>query len=116
VVTLCFVEDPGAVLCEAFRVLREGGQVILGMVLEESPWGRAYRRLGEEGHPFYSMATFYTHGEILWHLEEAGFSSTETFSTLFQPPGRPAYDSETPRQGYDPAAGFTVLRALKAGA
>ena len=113
VVTLCFVEDPVRVLREAFRILRSGGQVVLGMVLAESPWGKVYRALGANGHPFYSLARFYRRDEIEQWLEETGFSSVEIFSTLFQPHGKSAYDPEPPRRGYDPAAGFTVFRALK---
>ena len=114
-VTLCFVEDPVSVLQEAARVLQQGGQVILGMVLEESPWGKIYRALGEKGHPFYSLARFYTRDEILRWLEETGFSSVEIVSALFQPHGKPSYHPEEPKRGYDPAAGFTVFRALKPG-
>ncbi len=115
IVTLCFVKNPPAVVRESFRVLRPGGQVILGMVLKESPWGRTYHALGTNGHPFYSLARFYTFQEILRWLRETGFSSIEIISTLFQHPDRSAYDSEAPRQGYDPSAGFTVFRALKPG-
>jgi SAM-dependent methyltransferase len=114
-VTLCFVENPLAVVRESFRILSPGGQVILGMVLDESPWGKAYRALGTDGHPFYSLARFYRAGEILDWLKEAGFFSVRIISTLFQPPGRATYDPEFPRPGYDPAAGFTVFRALKPG-
>ncbi len=113
VVTLCFVRNPKAVLKEAFRVLRTGGSVILGLVLLESPWGKAYRKLGEEGHPFYSLATFYTRGMIDATLKELGFSSIETFSTLFQSPGKALYEPELPVEGDDPKAGFTVIRAVK---
>lgn len=113
VVTLCFVENPLTVLQESFRVLRPGGQVVLGMVLEESPWGKVYRGLGVNGHPFYSLARFYSRDVIIQWLKETGFSSVGIVSTLFQPHGKSTYDPELPRLGYDPGAGFTVFRALK---
>ncbi len=115
VVTLCFVQDPLAVLREAFRVLRRGGVVVLGMVLKESPWGRVYRKQADDGHPFYSLATFYTALEVFEMLRQAGFGATEAFSTLFQPPGQPRYDLEDGKQGAHPNAGFTVFRAEKPG-
>ena len=116
VVTLCFVRDPARVLKETFRILYPGGQAILGMVLKESPWGKTYQVQAGEGHPFYSLARFYTLGEILRWLKESGFTSVEIFSTLFQLHGEPYYVMETPRRGYDPRSGFTVFRAVKPGA
>ena len=113
VVTLCFVQDPLAVLQEAFRVLKPGGTVVLGMVLKESPWGQAYLRQAGAGHPFYSLATFYTTVEVSEMLRRTGFGPIDAFSTLFQPPDRPMYALEYGKQGGDPNAGFTVFRAEK---
>src|SRR5579875_2431038 len=54
VVTVCFADDPAALLAEARRVIRDDGAVVLGEVFADSAWGRFYQRKGAAGHPFYS--------------------------------------------------------------
>lgn len=44
VTVLCFVRDPGRVIGEAFRVLRPGGRLILGIIDPQSELGQAPRR------------------------------------------------------------------------
>jgi SAM-dependent methyltransferase len=51
VVTVCFAEDPAALLAEARRVIRPDGAVVLGEVFAESPWGRFYQHQGARSHP-----------------------------------------------------------------
>jgi len=112
IVTLCFVEEPSAVLRECRRVLREGGGLVVGLVPAESPWGRRYTALGKEGHPFYSRARFYTVAEVKKLLSAAGFSLERCYSTLYQPPGDVRH-VEKPREGCDPQAGFVVFLARR---
>ncbi len=87
VVTLCFVDDPLAVLAESRRVLRRDGAVVVGMVFADSPWGQHYRTLGEAGHPFYSAARFLSRGELRDALTTVGLVPIRFSSTLRQPPG-----------------------------
>lgn len=110
IVTICFVDDPMAVLQECRRVLRSGGKLILGFVPRESPWGKRYSRVAQEGHPFYSHARFYTIDEAERLLGEAGFAVEGATSTLFQPPGH-VERLEPPRPGRSGTAGFVVFRA-----
>jgi len=112
-VTLCFVTEPLKVLKEVYRILKPDGIVILGMVLRKSPWGADYLKKAEKGHPFYTLATFQTHNEILALLSDAGFQAPEVASTLFQPPQMPSYRAENSRKGYFAEAGFTIYRAAK---
>lgn len=111
VVTICFADDPAALLAEARRVIRDDGAVVLGVVFAESDWGRFYRRKGADGHPFYSAARFLTRDETLTLVTGAGLRVTAARSTLYQP----AADSPRPepaRDGEDPAAGFVCWRAV----
>ncbi len=62
IVTLCFVENPLAVLREAKRVVKKDGSIILGLVPRDSPWGAFYEEKKRAGHPFYGNARFYTLG------------------------------------------------------
>jgi SAM-dependent methyltransferase len=112
VVTLCFVDSPRRTLGEAARLLKNGGKVVLGMVLRESPWGQLYYVERQRGHPFYSHAVFYGYGEVDVLLKQAGFSVEQITSTLFQSP-REVKHIELPQQGFSANAGFTVILAGK---
>ncbi len=50
VVTLCFVKDPIAVLREAARVLKNDGNIIIGLVRRDSPPGNLYEKKGKENY------------------------------------------------------------------
>ncbi len=64
VVSICFFEHPDIVLKEVARTLSPGGYAILGLVLEESPWADFYAEKGRKGHPFYSIARFYSFSRL----------------------------------------------------
>lgn len=112
IVTLCFVSDPLLVLRRASEILKESGMLILGLIVEESPWALFYTEKKERGHPFYSIARFYGYGEVLKFLEQTGFEHEITISTLFQAPEQ-VERMELPREGFDPRAGFTIIAARK---
>ncbi|MFC1903653.1 class I SAM-dependent methyltransferase [Chloroflexota bacterium] len=115
IVTLCFVASPLVVLREAHRILKEGGKIVLGLVLRESPWGQFYLGKKKKGHRFYKYATFYSYQEVAEFLKGAGFTIEKVLSTLFQRPGEVA-DMESPREQYSPEAGFTIIVADKIAA
>jgi len=110
VVTLCFADDPLALLREAHRVLRERGALVLGMVFADSPWGEHYREEALSGHPFYAAARFLRRSAVRALLARAGFELTASRSVLRQPPGsrlRP----EAAVDGDHPEAGFVAWKA-----
>ena len=115
IVTLCFVASPLKVLTEANRLLRRGGKIVLGLVLQESPWGHYYQVKKRKGHRFYKQATFYSYAEVKRLLNQTGFSTEHVLSTLFQKPGD-VRRMESPQKGYSPNAGFTVILAGKSPA
>jgi SAM-dependent methyltransferase len=114
IVTMCFLDSPRHVLKEANRILVPGGNVVLGLVLPESPWGQLYRRQKASGHRFYKYARFYSYAQVVRQLVRAGFVTEKILSTLFQRPGE-VHHSEEPWEGYSPEAGFTILTGSKSG-
>jgi SAM-dependent methyltransferase len=110
VITLCFVDDPGAVLKEARRVVLPHGFLVSGAVPLDSEWGRHYQEEGRHGHPFYRSAKFFTLAEYYAMIESAGFIVIDARSTLIQPPtDRPR--KEEVQLGAVQGAGFVALLA-----
>ena len=112
IVTLCFFDSPLEVLKEACRILIPGGKLVLGLRLNESPWGQFYQLEKARGHRFYRYATFYSCNEVASLIVQAGFVTEKIVSTLFQKPGDVQH-MEKPREGYCPNAGFTIIEAGK---
>lgn len=112
ITTLCFVKSPSGVLKETRRILVPGGDLVLGLILAESPWGKWYQEKKREGHRFYRLATIYSYSEVSALLSQTGFSVESVTSTLFQAPGK-VERREEPVSDYFPEAGFTVIHARK---
>ncbi len=112
VVSVCFLVSPLAAFRAAHRVLAPDGRLVLGMVLRDCPYGKLYEELKDQGHRVYRHASFYSFAEVGGLLEQAGFSIEDVVSTLFQRPGE-VRETELPRRGFFPEAGFTVVVAGK---
>ncbi len=107
VVTLCFVDDPLAVLREASRAVRRGGPVAVCIIPRESAWGRYY---SSKDSPFYLQARFYSLEELGEMLSKAGLEAEVYLSTLFfEPLEEPR--KEEPKPG--PGGGFVCVKAFR---
>jgi ubiquinone/menaquinone biosynthesis C-methylase UbiE len=84
VTTLCFVNDAGAMLAEALRVLKPGGALVIGFIDRTSALGRQYEAHREE-NVFYRDARFYSGDEVERLLGEAGFRAPVWAQTLSRP-------------------------------
>ena len=107
-VTLCFLDAPEKAMREFARVLKKDGLLVVGIVPRDSPWGHFYRAKGRDGHPFYSVAIFYTCEEVKQLAASAGFTFVRATSTLAMGPDEQVEDPQL-RDGVVPAWGFVTM-------
>jgi SAM-dependent methyltransferase len=84
VTTLCFVDDAGAMLREARRVIKPDGCLVVGFVDRESSLGQEYLAHQAE-NVFYREATFYSSEEVEGLLRDCGFPCQVRVQTLSRP-------------------------------
>ncbi len=83
VTTICFVDDIEKSFLEAYRVLKNGGSIIVGFVDKESEMGKKY--LAKKNiSKFYNIATFYSTEEVLDYFGNTGFKDFKIKQTVFQ--------------------------------
>jgi ubiquinone/menaquinone biosynthesis C-methylase UbiE len=81
VTTICFVDDATAMLSEAYRVLKPGGELVIGFIDRTSDLGQHYLAHQAE-NVFYREATFFSAQEVEQLLYAIGFTNTVWVQTL----------------------------------
>jgi SAM-dependent methyltransferase len=112
VFTICFLKDTQASLRETWRVLKYGGNIVIGFVPRNSKWGKHYLKKKTDGHRFYKHANFYTLDEVKEILEREGFRTTKSSATLLQEPEM-VTKAEEPSTDVS-RRGFVCIKAVKA--
>ncbi len=82
VTTICFVDDAHKTMQEINRILKPGGEVIMGFVDKNSPVGKLYL-LHKEKSLFYKDAEFFSTEDINKLLIRNGFEIIQTYQTVF---------------------------------
>jgi SAM-dependent methyltransferase len=110
VTTVCFLDDLVMAFQEAYRILKPGGDFVIGFVDRNSPIGKAYEQRKNESL-FYKKATFYAVDDLLAHLKQAGFSRFDFCQTLFGNLEE-MRRADQPKKGYGEGS-FVVIKAEK---
>ena len=83
VTVICFVNDIYKTFKEAFRVLSEGGSIVVGMIDRCSPPGQIYLNR-KQNSLFYKQAKFYSVDEIAEIIRGTGFDDFSFRQTVFK--------------------------------
>ncbi|MGB9636357.1 MAG: class I SAM-dependent methyltransferase [Thermoplasmata archaeon] len=110
VTTICFVDNAEVAIKEAYRVLKSGGYLIIGLIDKESPLGKLYQ-MNKDKSVFYKHAKFYSVGELVTLLEQAGFKDFRLTQTIFHHPAE-IKEIEPVKEGHGEGL-FVVVRAVK---
>lgn len=82
VTTICFVDNVKKAFAEAYRVLKQKGSFMVGIVDKKSALGKYYEKIKEE-NLFYKHAVFYSTDEVIDFFRKAGFMKIEVVQTIF---------------------------------
>ena len=110
VTVICFVAGVPALLEETGRVLKSGGQIIIGFIDRNSVLGQV-NEARQATDEVYRVARFYSAAEVAGCVQQAGFGAMQFCQTLFGVPSD--RDTVEPiREGCGQGA-FVVLSAEK---
>ncbi len=108
VTTICFVDDPRAMLNETHRVLKPGVPLVIGFVDRTSMLGQHYLAHQSE-NVFYREARFYSALEVEKLLNDTGFVNQSWGQTLTKPLNE--IQEIEPLRGGRGHGGFVVVTA-----
>ncbi len=107
VTTICFLNDVIRSFREVYRILKNDGLIIVGLIDRESYLGELYQKKKKD-NVFYKHAKFYSVDEVVLILEKVGFSFFKFIQTLFGD----IKDIQNPKKGYGDGS-FVVISAKK---
>jgi SAM-dependent methyltransferase len=110
ITTICFVDNVTAMLSEACRILKPGGEVVIGFIDRSSALGQDYLSHQAE-NVFYRQATFFSVDAVEQLLRDSGFTRPVWVQTLSKALEE-TREIEPLRSGYGQGA-FVVVKAYR---
>ncbi|MDY7032799.1 MAG: class I SAM-dependent methyltransferase [Thermodesulfobacteriota bacterium] len=110
ITTVCFVDDINKALLEAYRVLSDGGFLIVGFIDRNSTIGKIYLDHQDE-NVFYKEATFFSTEELVEIIDSSGFTDLTFNQTIFKTLTE-ITKNEPVKPGYGEGS-FVVIRSKK---
>ncbi|RCV63579.1 Ubiquinone/menaquinone biosynthesis C-methylase UbiE [Methanophagales archaeon] len=83
--TICFLHNPMQALQESARVIKSGGNIIIGMIDSDSFLGKVYD-LKKKNSKFYRYAHFYSVNPVLEWVRKLGYGHIRICQTIFKNP------------------------------
>ena len=108
VTTICFLDDISQSFNEAYRVLKENGEIIIGLIDKNSYLGKIYEKI-KKSNKFYKNAKFYSVDETVNLLKLNNFYDFVFYQTIINPNKKVI---EKPQPGYGKGS-FVVVKAVK---
>ncbi len=108
VTTVCFLSDIPKAFNEAFRILKDQGKIILGIIDKNSALGKEYERMKNE-NKYFVNAHFHSTEEITALLKGEGFIKFDYWQTLIN---LQKNSVEEPQHNYGKGS-FVVIQATK---
>lgn len=109
VTTVCFLSDIPKAFAEVYRILKQKGILVIGLIEQNSQLGKQIE--SKKGQvKFYQDAHLHTTEEVTNALSKAGFASFSYWQTLFD---LSREQVEAPQKGHDKGS-FIVIKTQKA--
>ena len=108
IITICFVKHPQRVIEESYRVLKNNGRIIVGIIDKDSFLGKFYQK---KESVFYGKAKFFSVAELTNLIKNIGFNKFSYSQTIFELSDKVS-SIEKPQNGFGNGS-FVVISAAK---
>ncbi|MBN2524206.1 MAG: class I SAM-dependent methyltransferase [Bacteroidales bacterium] len=108
ITSICFIGNPVKALKEAYRVIKDKGDIIIAFLDKKSSLGQILTAEQQESK-FYRTATFYSVAEMISLMESNNFEVIRILQTLTDLNKK---EIEKPVEGYGKGS-FVVIRGVK---